>query len=233
MSIIGAGYVGLITGVTFATLGHDVILVDIIKEKVEMVNKGLTSIYEEGLDEILPRLVKNGKIKATTDIKKAVIDTDITFISVGTPSKDDGSMDLSYVKNSAREIGKAIKNKKKHHVVVVKSTVAPGTTKNTVKKLIEEESGKMAGEDFSIAMNPEFLKEGLALKDSLNPDRIVLGVMDERAEEVLKELYSGIDAPVLLMDSTTAEMMKYASNSFLAMKISFANEIANICDVTK
>ena len=230
VSIAGSGYVGLITGVTFGMLGHNVILVDVIKEKVDTINKGIAPIYEEGLDDILPKLIKEGKLRATTDMKEAVKETDITFIAVGTPSRDDGSIDLRYVESAASDIGKALKDKDSYHLVVVKSTVVPGTTENIVKRIIERESGKKAGDGFSIAMNPEFLREGVALQDSMHPDRIVLGVMDERAEKTLRELYSGIDAPVLVTTPTTAEMIKYTSNSFLAMKISFANEIANICD---
>ncbi len=230
VSIAGSGYVGLITGVTFSMLGHHVVLVDVIKEKVDAINKGIAPIYEEGLDDILPKLIEEGKLRATTDMKEAVNKTDITFIAVGTPSRDDGSIDLRYVESAASDIGKALKDKDSYHVVVVKSTVVPGTTENIVKGIIEKESGKKAGEGFSIAMNPEFLREGVALQDSMHPDRIVLGVMDERAEKTLRELYSGIDAPVLVTTPTTAEMIKYTSNSSLAMKISFANEIANICD---
>jgi UDPglucose 6-dehydrogenase len=230
ISIAGSGYVGLITGVTFAQLGHEVVLVDVIKEKIDRINKGISPIYEEGLDEILPDLVENGRLRGTTDMEEAVKSTEITFIAVGTPSREDGSIDLRYVESAASDIGKALKNKEGHHTVVVKSTVIPGTTEKIVKGIIEKESGKVAGKDFSIAMNPEFLREGVALEDSMHTDRIVIGVMDNAGERTLRELYSKIDAPILVTTPTTAEMIKYTSNSFLAMKISFANEIANICD---
>ncbi len=230
ISIAGTGYVGLVTGVTFASLGHDVILVDVIPEKVEMVNQGKAPIYEKGMDELLPRLVNEGKIKATTDMKDAVLNTDVTFIAVGTPSGDDGSIDLRYVRSVSEDIGSVLKDKDEYHLVVVKSTVVPGTTENFVLPILEKSSGKKAGKDFGVAMNPEFLREGVALEDSMNPDRIVLGVTDEKGENILKQLYSKIDAPVLVTTPTTAEMIKYTSNAFLATKISFANEIANICD---
>ncbi len=229
ISIAGTGYVGLVTGVTFASLGHDVILVDVIPEKVEMVNSGKSPIYEKGMDDLLSKLVKEGKIRATTDMKEAVKGTDVTFIAVGTPSRDDGSIDLRYIESVSRDMGKAIAEKG-WHLIVVKSTVVPGTTEGFVLPIVEKESGKKAGEGFSVAMNPEFLREGVALEDSMNPDRIVLGVLDERSEDLLREIYERIDAPILVTTPTTAEMIKYTANSFLATKISFANEIANICD---
>ncbi len=230
ISIAGTGYVGLVTGVTFASLGHNVTLVDVIKEKVELVNRGISPIYEKGMDELLEKLVREGRIRATTGIRDAIMETDITFIAVGTPSREDGSIDLSYIRSVSEEIGAVLGKKESFHLVVVKSTVVPGTTENFVLPLIERKSGKKAGKEFGIAMNPEFLREGVALEDSLHPDRIVLGIMDRKSEEILRELYSKIDAPVLITSPTTAEMIKYASNAFLATKISFANEIANICD---
>ncbi len=230
ISIAGTGYVGLVTGVTLGAMGHEVILVDVIREKVDMVGRGISPIYERGMDRLLKRLTDEGKIKATTDMKSAVLKTDITFIAVGTPSREDGSIDLSYIKSVSEDIGKAIGRKKGFHVVVVKSTVIPGTTESFVLKIIEKISGKRAGKDFGIAMNPEFLREGMALEDSMHPDRIVLGVLDETSENILKKLYSDIDAPILVTTPRSAEMIKYTSNAFLATKISFANEIANICD---
>jgi len=225
VSIAGTGYVGLVTGVTFASLGHEVMLVDVIPEKVEMVNQGKAPIYEKGMDELLPKLVSEGRIRATTDMKEAVMGSDVTFIAVGTPSRDDGSIDLRYVESVSRDIGRVLREKE-GHLVVVKSTVVPGTTEKVVLPILREESGR----DVEVAMNPEFLREGVALEDSMNPDRIVLGVMSEKGEKMLRELYSKIDAPVLITTPTTAEMIKYTSNAFLATKISFANEMANICD---
>ncbi|AHL22944.1 UDP-glucose dehydrogenase family protein [Thermococcus nautili] len=227
VSVIGSGYVGLVTGMGFVKLGNEVIFVDVDERKIEMINKAQPPIYEEGLEELMREF--RGKYRATKDYREAILNSDVTFIAVGTPSREDGSIDLTYVEQASREIGRALREKDDYHVVVVKSTVLPGTTENVVKPIIERESGKKAFKDFGLAMNPEFLREGVALKDFLNPDRIVIGVLDERTREVLGELYAPIDAPKLFTDIKTAEMIKYASNAFLATKISFANEIGNIC----
>ena len=227
ISIVGAGYVGLVTGACFAKLGNRVIILDIDKEKLERIKRGNPPIYEEGLDELLKNY--RHRIEVTQDYNYAIKESEITFICVGTPSKDDGSIDLSYVKDAARSIGIALREKKEWHLVVVKSTVLPGTTTDVVLPTIEKFSGKKAGKDFGIAMNPEFLREGKAVKDFLEPDRIVIGCYDERSKEVLRELYKDFNSPVLETSQSTAEMIKYASNAFLATKISFINEIGNIC----
>ena len=227
ISIVGAGYVGLVTGACFAKLGNDVIILDIDKEKLERIKRGNPPIYEEGLDELLKNY--RYRIEVTQDYNYAIKESEITFICVGTPSKEDGSIDLSYVKDAARSIGIALREKKEWHLVVVKSTVLPGTTTDVVLPIIEKFSGKKAGKDFGIAMNPEFLREGKAVKDFLEPDRIVIGCYDERSKEVLRELYKDFDCPILETSPSTAEMIKYASNAFLATKISFINEIGNIC----
>ena len=227
ISIVGAGYVGLVTGACFAKLGNDVIILDIDKEKLEKVRKGISPIYEEGLDELLKNY--RHRIEVTQDYDYAIQGSEVTFICVGTPSKEDGSIDLSYVKDAARSIGIALREKKEWHLVVVKSTVLPGATTDIVLPIVEKFSGKKAGKDFGIAMNPEFLREGKAVKDFLEPDRIVIGCYDERSKEVLRELYKDFDSPVLETSPSAAEMIKYASNAFLATKISFINEIGNIC----
>jgi len=227
ISIVGAGYVGLVTGACFAKLGNDVIILDIDKEKLEKVRKGISPIYEEGLDELLKNY--RHRIEVTQDYNYAIQGSEVTFICVGTPSKEDGSIDLSYVKDAARSIGIALREKKEWHLVVVKSTVLPGATTDIVLPIVEKFSGKKAGKDFGIAMNPEFLREGKAVKDFLEPDRIVIGCHDERSKEVLRELYKDFDSPVLETSPSAAEMIKYASNAFLATKISFINEIGNIC----
>ena len=229
ISIVGTGYVGLITGATFAKLGNRVILVDVIKEKVDMVNRGQSPIYEKGLDTLLKELVERGELRATTDMRKAVLSSAVTFVAVGTPSREDGSIELSYIRSAIEAVSAAIKEKEEWHLIVIKSTVIPGTTEGLIP-LIEQHSGKKEGSGFGVAMNPEFLREGVALEDSMKPDRIVIGVRDARGEEVLRALYSPIDAPVLAASPTTAEMIKYTANAFLATKISFSNEIANICD---
>ena len=227
ISIIGTGYVGLVTGACLAKMGNNVICVDIDKDKVNQINKGVSPIYEKGLDDIL--LDYKEKIRATSDYKQAIEQTDITFICVGTPSKSNLSLDLSYIKKAAEEIGKQLKDKNNWHLVVVKSTVLPGTTKNFILPLLEKYSGKKADDGFGLAMNPEFLKEGIAVEDFLKPDRIIIGAHDEKSGNVLKKLYAKISCPIIETTLSTAEMIKYASNAFLATKISFINEIGNLC----
>jgi len=229
ISIMGTGYVGLSTGVGFAVKGNDVICVDIDQKKVETINSGVSPIFEPHLDGRLKDLLKKGKLKATTDVKGAVEATEVSFISVGTPSSEDGSINLSFIETVARQIGEVLKNKKEYHVIVVKSTVVPGTTDSVVMRNIEKYSGKKSGKDFGLCMNPEFLREGRAIEDFLKPDRIVIGESDKRAGNVIEKLYSNFMAPVLRTDLKTAEMIKYASNAFLATKISYTNEMGNIC----
>jgi UDPglucose 6-dehydrogenase len=229
ISVIGTGYVGLITAITFAKKGHKVICVDIAPERVEMINHAKAPFFEPGLEEYLRDLVGSHDLWATADTAEAVHNSDLTFICVGTPHMPDGSQDISYVTTCSKEIGSALKTKDGYHLVVVKSTVEPGTSKNAVLPLISQTSGKEEGKDFSVAHNPEFLREGSALNDSFNPDRVVLGVMDDSARELLLDLYSNFECSKVVVDTTTSEMIKYASNSFLATKISFANEMANIC----
>ncbi|MBO8180450.1 MAG: UDP-glucose/GDP-mannose dehydrogenase family protein [Archaeoglobus sp.] len=226
ISVIGSGYVGLITGMGFADFGNEVTFLDINEKIVESINSATPPIYERGLKELMQKNV--GRYKATSEYK-SVIDTDITFICVGTPSKKDGSIDLGYVVDAAARVGEALKERDDFHVVVVKSTVLPGTTEEVVKPIIEKESGKEAFKDFGLAMNPEFLREGNAVEDFFKPDRIVMGVKDEKTKHILETLYSPISCPKLVTDIKTAEMIKYASNAFLATKISFANEIGNVC----
>ncbi len=224
ISIIGAGYVGLVTGVCFADKGHEVICVDVDSEKVDKINKGIAPIHEEDLSEMLKR--NKERLTATTDYKVALSQSNITFICVGTPSRTDGSIDLSYVKEATRIIGQFID---KWHLIVVKSTVVPGTTRNIIIPLLEKVSGKKEGKDFSVAMNPEFLREGKAIHDFQYPDRIVIGTLDKKSSDLLQKIYTGIDAPLVNVSPTVAEMIKYASNALLATKISFTNEIGNVC----
>jgi len=226
ISVIGSGYVGVVTGIGFAELGNEVVFVDIDKKKVDAINSGEAPIFEKGLNELMQK--NKSKYKATRDYS-SIADTDITFICVGTPSRDDGSIDLTFVKSAAVEIGKVLKAKKEFHIVVVKSTVVPGTAENVVKPIIEGKSGKEAFKDFGLAMNPEFLREGNAVHDFFNPDRIVIGVKDEKTKELLETLYQPFNCPKLITGIKTAEMIKYASNAFLATKISFANEVGNAC----
>lgn len=228
VSIIGTGYVGLVSGACLAEKGHRVICVDVDKDKVQKINNAIPPIYEKGLEELLKKSAGKN-LYATADIDKAVFDTDLSIIAVGTPF-DGERIDLSYIKMAAAQIGTALASKNTYHVVVVKSTVVPGTTDGIVLPILEEASGKKAGKDFGVGMNPEFLREGEAVSDFMAPDRIVLGAIDDKSLNRLEKLYDkfkGVD--VVRTSTRTAEMIKYASNSLLATMISFSNEIGNLC----
>jgi len=227
ISIIGTGYVGLVSGTCFAKFNKKIVFVDIDKNKINNINNGISPIYEEGLDELLKNYKE--KIIVTSDYKTAIANTEITFICVGTPSNVDGSIDLKYIKESSEEIGKILKNKNNFHIVVVKSTVLPGTTKDIVIPILEKYSGKKAGLDFGVAMNPEFLREGIAIHDFLKPDRIVFGSSDKKTNDILRNLYIDFSCQIIETSLSAAEMIKYASNCFLAAKISYINEIGNLC----
>ena len=227
ISIIGCGYVGCVTGVCFADLGHDVVLVDVDPAKVRAIGAGQSPIYEPGLEDLIRK--NRDRISATTDLRVAVGSTDITFVAVGTPSREDGAIDLSYILTACEEIGQALKEKEAFHTVIIKSTVFPGTTKEMAGPVLEKASGKMAGKDFGLGSNPEFLREGSAVRDCLSPDRIVIGADDPRTAGILGDLYAPVGAAVLVTPVTTAEMIKYTSNAVLAAKISLANEIGNLC----
>jgi UDPglucose 6-dehydrogenase len=228
ISIIGTGYVGLVSGVCFAEKGHQVLCVDIDQTKVDQINKGVSPFYEPGLDELLQRHIHDG-LKATTDFKQAILDTDLSLIAVGTPF-DGREVDLTFVKQVAQQIGEALREKSTYHLVVVKSTVVPGTTDQVVLPILEAASGKTAGVDFGVGMNPEFLTEGEAIGDFMEPDRIVLGGIDARSIELLDQLYVGFDGVARLRtNNSTAEMIKYTANSLLALLISFSNEVGNLC----
>jgi UDPglucose 6-dehydrogenase len=227
LTIIGTGYVGLVTGACFAKLGHTVTCVDIDSEKVQKINKGISPIYEEGLDGLL--LTYKDRISATMEYSKAMEHSDITFLCVGTPSLKNGTIDLQYIKESTQQIALILKNTNRWHLLVVKSTVLPGTTQQIVLPLLEQYSKKKVGTDIGLAMNPEFLKEGVAIKDFLEPDRVVIGCYDEKSRILLRELYKNFSCPLVETSLSAAEMIKYASNAFLATKISFINEIGNLC----
>ncbi len=232
VSVAGTGYVGLVSGVCLAELGHDVVCVDIDKDKVEKINSAIPPIYEKGLEALLKKNTASGKLTAVTDLKSAVLNSDITLIAVGTPF-DGERIDLTYIKSVSEEIGKAIAEKSSYHVVVVKSTVVPGTTDDVVLPIIEKASGKKLGIDFSVGMNPEFLKEGEAIVDFMYPDRIVYGASDSKGLSSIRTLYDVFpDVTKLETDNRTAEMIKYTANSLLATMISFSNEIANLCAIT-
>jgi UDPglucose 6-dehydrogenase len=228
ISIVGTGYVGLVSGACLADVGHDVTCVDMDPAKVDMINSGRPTIHELGLAEILERTV--GKtLRATADLDRAVRDTEVTFIAVGTPARD-GRIDLGYVRAAADEIGRALKGKPGYHTVVVKSTVIPGTTDHVVRQAVEDASGRTVGAGFGLGMNPEFLTEGRAVEDFSKPDRIVIGGFDERSCQVVGGIYDCFEgAPRIFTNNTTAELIKYASNAALATAISFANEISRLC----
>ncbi len=228
ISIVGTGYVGLVSGACLAEKGHTVVCVDVDPEKVSQINSGRAPFFEAGLDALLEKNVPQA-LRGTTNLEDAVIKSDLTLIAVGTPF-DGERIDLSFIRQASAEIGKALAKKATYHVVVVKSTVVPGTTEDVVLPSLEEASGKKAGSDFGVGMNPEFLREGEAVSDFLFPDRIVLGGIDQKTTDVLDDLYIGFPSvDRLRTNPKTAEMIKYASNSFLATTISFSNEIGNLC----
>ncbi len=228
ISIIGTGYVGLVTGACLAEKGHQVTCVDINPDRVAALNRAEAPIYEAGLEDLLRKHVGKG-LSATTDLASAVLNTELTLIAVGTPFNGK-EIDLTAVLGATKQIGAALKQKSSYHLVVVKSTVVPGTTDQHVLPALETSSGKKAGADFGVGMNPEFLSEGEAVNDFLFPDRIVLGGIDQRSTDFLAELYEPFpaDVPRLRTNTRTAEMIKYASNSLLATLISFSNELANL-----
>jgi len=228
ISIVGTGYVGLITGAGLAKLGHKVTCVDIDQEKVDKINNKNPPIYEEGLKELLNELVPKN-LEATTDLNKAILNSQITFICVGTPSRKKGDTYFKQLDVVSKEIGIALKEKKNPHLIIVKSTVVPGTTEEKVIKTIENVSGKKYGIHFGAVMNPEFLREGSALNDFFNPDRIVIGSTDPKSLKSARKIYENFKCPILETSFKEAEMIKYASNSFLATKLSFINEIGNVC----
>ncbi len=229
ISIIGTGYVGLVTGVCLAFKGHQVICVDKLQCIVDSINSGISPIYEKGLQSMLSHVLNNNSLKATTDLNHAVINSEVSIIAVGTPFDGD-NIDLSHIEEVANEIGSILKSKKDYHVVCVKSTVVPTTTDTMIFEVLQQTSGKSLGE-FGLVMNPEFLKEGEAVEDFLNPDRIIIGAMNEKSFEVFQKVYeSCFDAPIVKVNPRTAEMIKYTSNSLLATLISFSNEIAAISE---
>jgi len=223
ISVVGAGYIGLVTGVCLAKLGNKLTLIDVDEKKIEAINQKRPPIYEEGLDELL----NVTSIETGSDFNKS-IDSELIFICVGTPNGDDGSLLLDQMESAAKQIGKVLRKKEDYCVVCVKSTVPPGTTRELVIPLLEQ-SGKKAGKHFGVCMSPEFLREGKAIYDFMNPARIIIGEYDSRSGDTLANLYEGFSAPVMRTDPGTAEMIKLASNTFLATKISFINEIGNIC----
>jgi UDPglucose 6-dehydrogenase len=223
ITIIGTGYVGLVTGACFADLGQKVICIDKDKEKIEKLKKGKVPIYEPGLSAMVKKNIQQGKLFFENNLTEPIQNSKIIFICVGTPSARNGKADLSFIENAAQEIGENIKEPK---IIVAKSTVPVGTGKNLIAKIIS----KYWKGNFEVASNPEFLREGTGVSDFLNPDRIIIGVNSSKAGKILLELYKKINCPKIVTTLESAEMIKYASNAFLATKISFINEIANLCE---
>ena len=231
VAIVGSGYVGLVTGTCFAEVGIDVMCVDIDKQKIENLKNGIIHIFEPGLEEMVHRNMKKGRLQFTTSIAEALEDCEVLFTAVGTPPDKDGSADLQYVLSVARDCGKHLKD---YLLIVTKSTVPVGTAQKVKLALQEELDKRGVSIGFDVASNPEFLKEGAAIDDFLKPDRIVVGLDSPRAEELMKSLYKPFTLnghPIIFMDITSAEITKYAANSMLATKISFMNDIANLCEI--
>lgn len=232
IAIIGTGYVGLVSGVCFARIGHTVICVDNNKEKIKQLKDGKPTIYEPGLEEHMVKYMKKGNLQFTSSIKDAAKVSDVIFLAVGTPSKKNGDADLTYIENASREIAEVMDSYK---LIVEKSTV-PAQTGEKIRRTIalnlpkEYRKGNRPLIEFDVASNPEFLREGSALEDFMHPDRVVIGVESKRAERLLKEIYKPLKTKIVVTNTASAEMIKHASNSFLATKISFINAVAQICD---
>jgi len=229
LSVVGLGYVGAVCSACFAKEGHNVIGVDVDKTKIDLINNKQAPIVEKDLEEYIKYDVESGRLRATTDLKEAIFNSDITIISVGTPSKSNGDIDLSYIKVAAQQIGEVLAQKDGFHIVSMRSTVLPGTAKNVVIPILEKYSGKKLGKDFGYVSNPEFLRESTAIYDFYNPPKTVVGTSDEKSASVFRELYSFLNAPYFETDIEVAEMVKYADNSWHATKVTFANEIGMIC----
>jgi UDPglucose 6-dehydrogenase len=239
VSILGTGFIGLCSAACFADKDIRVIASTHNKKKAELINKGDPPFYEAGLKDMMIRIKENNPqlLQCILNPIQAVLDTDITMITQGTPMRENKSIDLSYIESTAREIGEALKTKEKYHLVVVRSTVVPGTTRNLVGKIITEVSGKVAGKDFGLCMQPEFLAEGRSIEDTLHPDRIVIGEFDEKSGSMLQEFYEFFygehlkSCPILRMNVESAELVKYGNNCLLSTKISYANEFANFAQL--
>ncbi|MFA5054952.1 MAG: UDP-glucose/GDP-mannose dehydrogenase family protein [Dehalococcoidia bacterium] len=228
ISVIGNGYVGLATAVGLAGDGHRVVCIDNNPDKVRIINQGASPVYEKGLNELVSSCVANGTLRASGDYGD-VSDTDITFLCVGTYSPSCNGTDFTQIERAAEDVGKVLSKKDGYHVVAVKSTVAPGTTERVIIPALEKSSGKKIGADIGAAVNPEFLEEGRAVDCFLNPYRVIIGEYDARSGDTVEILYRDFNAPIIRTTPAAAEMIKYASNAFLSAKISFINEIGNIC----
>lgn len=230
ISIFGLGYVGAVSAGCLAAEGHQVIGADAIADKVDLINRGHSPIIEAEIGEIIEQAVRTGALRATQDAAAAVQETDLSFVCVGTPSQPNGNLDLRYIRRICEQIGHALRNKADRHTVVIRSTILPGTMRKVVIPTLEEFSGKKAGQDFGVCTNPEFLREGSAVRDFRCPPKTVIGELDRASGEMLARLYEKVPAPLIRTDLNTAEMIKYVDNGWHALKIGFANEIGNLCD---
>jgi GDP-mannose 6-dehydrogenase len=229
ISVFGLGYVGCVSAVCLARDGHSVIGVEIDPDKVTAARSGRSPVIEKGLDELMEQAARSGRLRATLDSQAAVQESDVSLICVGTPSNGNGSLNLAYIDRVCVEIGTALASTKGYHVVVVRSTVLPGTVEGRVIPLLEEHSRRTAGQDFGLCMNPEFLREGVAIEDYDHPCQIIIGELDTRSGEAAENLYAAIKAPVVRTAIRTAEMLKYVNNAYHAVKVAFANEIGALC----
>jgi GDP-mannose 6-dehydrogenase len=229
ISIFGLGYVGTVSAGCFANDGHEVIGVDPVHTKVDLINRAQSPIIEAEIGEIVGSTAKAGRLRATDDAIKAIRETELSFVCVGTPSQPNGNLDLRYIRRICEQMGQALKDKPTRHTVVIRSTILPGTMHKIVIPILEESSGKKGGTDFGVCHNPEFLREGSAVKDFYSPPKTVIGELDQASGDILATLYEKLDAPLIRTDLETAEMVKYVDNSWHALKIGFANEIGNLC----
>jgi len=229
VSVFGLGYVGCVSAACLAKEGHDVIGVDVSETKVDMINAGRATIVENGIAELVREMVDEGRLRATTDAREALANSSISLVCVGTPSRANGSIDLRYLERACVEIGEGLRAKSEHHTVVIRSTVVPGTLEQLVIPALERASGRQAGVNLGVCLNPEFLREGTSIADFYNPPFTLIGSSDPCAAEALGALYAGVAAPVHVTEPGVAEMMKYTCNSFHGVKVAFANEIGNVC----
>ena len=227
--MFGLGYVGTVSAGCLASDGHEIIGVDPVSTKVDLINRGCSPIIEAEIGEIIATAANEGRLRATQDSTQAILDTDLSFVCVGTPSQVNGNLDLRYIRRICEEIGEALSAKTSRHTVVIRSTILPGTMHKIVIPTLEEVSGKKAGVDFGICNNPEFLREGSAVEDFRSPSKTVIGEFDEASGDMLVKLYEKLEAPLIRTDIESAEMVKYVDNSWHALKIGFANEIGNLC----
>lgn len=230
ISIFGLGYVGTISAGCLASDGHEVIGVDPVPAKVNLLNYGQSPIVEADIGEIIAATIKSGRLRATHDSTLAIQETELSFVCVGTPSQPNGNIDSTSVRRVCELIGDALKEKRTRHTIVIRSTMLPGTMRKVVIPILEQHSGKQAGVDFGICSNPEFLREGSAVEDFKSPPKTVIGELEQESGNILASLYQSLDAPLIRTDLETAEMIKYVDNSWHALKIGFANEIGNLCD---